>query len=569
MIFLNKKYLFSNVLLCAAVYVCAAAQISDKTNRQTAEQLLNYLRSNKSSAAQSGELTASPQNNKCGFGIRASIHDRWNNFTSLEKIEVANLLQIGSFEKDTVIGRFHIYYNISNDSTNTPALLDAGNSRIPNTAKQFVDSVGRIFNEVYHVEVEQLGYDPPPFETGESSYRILIMDLSDYGLTEWDPNLQPLNPGSPAPRYPCYIQIHKDFRPFVTKGMQALQVTAAHEFHHVIQVGSYGYRSNDHYAYELTSTWIEDLLYTDVNDYWNYLPLYFRGFSDGQGFSDGLSFNVTTNIYLGYERCIWDHYLAKRFGSDIILEIWKAIPSMTFLESNNAALLGRGSNLRIAFAEFSYWNYFTADRANTEMYYPEGTHYPRYKPLQHTTFYNTTATLRGDVGPLSSSMYEFDMNGDAITAIISNVDIDAAENFDLTGQTVKVTLASGSISQPYQELSNGLKVNVAVDMPKLWLYSFSENAKRTDASPNPLRLSETPQLLLPINEDPANYADVYFYNSSLDLVYSGRSNVMYEFGTRVVVVKTSSVRSKLSSGIHFVIAKTPTKDYQWKIAVIK
>jgi len=43
-----------------------------------------------------------------------------------------------------------------------------------------------------------------------------------------------------------------------------------------------------------------------------------------------------------------------------------------FLESTDAALVNIGSNLPTAFSEFTYWNYYTADRADTVKYYPKG-----------------------------------------------------------------------------------------------------------------------------------------------------------------------------------------------------
>jgi len=76
-------------------------------------------------------------------------------------------------------------------------------------------------------------------------------------------------------RWTSDIDIDNDFigSKYNAKGIQALRVTAAHEFHHAIQYG-YGWWG-ERYPYELTSTWMEDVVYTDVNDYYQYLPDYF------------------------------------------------------------------------------------------------------------------------------------------------------------------------------------------------------------------------------------------------------------------------------------------------------
>jgi hypothetical protein len=555
------KYLSFVVLLFSAATALVIAKDRGTSKRLTTDQLINSLRSIKNPSLQQVESDESVQDVKCGFGIRVSVHNQWQNFTGLQKVEITNLLQIGSFEKDTVIGRFHIFYDVSVDSVNTPALLASDNSRIPNTAKQYVDSVGRIFNDVYHIEVEQLGYDPPPFEAGETFYRVFIVNMSDYGFTDWDPNISPLNPGSSAPRFPCFVHIHNDFSPFYTKGMNALKVTAAHEFHHVIQVGSYGFWANAVYAHELTSVWFEDVNYTDVNDYYQYLMDYFVGFSDGR------SFNYDP-YEGGYERCVWAHFIAKEFGINMMRRIWEEMRTRTyqentdvFLESNDAVLTDSGMTLRTAFAEFTKWNYYTADRADKVNYYPEGNHYPRFKPLQTMTFYNTTS---GNVEPLSSSMYEFDLQQDTITAIIANLDVSSAINRNTTQQQIDVTLSAG------------LQTKISAENLSLWGSFFIQSLTRTDvprlqsnAAPNPFRLAEAPWLKLPINQDEAKTAQVFFFTSSFHLAYSGFLNVNNEGGFWAILVPTSEVKSKLSSGIYFIIAKTVNSDYKWKVAVIR
>jgi hypothetical protein len=135
------KYLSFVVLLFSAATALVIAKDRGTSKRLTTDQLINSLRSIKNPSLKQVESGESAQDVKCGFGIRVSVHNQWQNFTGLQKVEITNLLQVGSFEKDTVIGRFHIFYDVSVDSLNTPALLASDNSRIPNTAKQYVDSV--------------------------------------------------------------------------------------------------------------------------------------------------------------------------------------------------------------------------------------------------------------------------------------------------------------------------------------------------------------------------------------------------------------------------------------------
>jgi len=190
---------------------------------------------------------------------------------------------------------------------------------------------------------------------------------------------------------------------------------------------------------------MEDVVYTDVNDYYNYLPDYFGRFGDGRAFNSHPGVG-------GYERCVWALFLAKKHGVSVMRTVWEEMRNTpyqankdVFLESNATVLAASGITLQTAFAEFTKWNYFTWDRADTDNYYPEGNHYPRFQPLQKIAFYNTTSTTNSTVEPLSSSMYEFDLLQDTVTAVIANVDVNNALMRNSTLQKIDVTLSSQSL----------------------------------------------------------------------------------------------------------------------------
>jgi hypothetical protein len=161
-------------------------------------------------------------------------------------------------------------------------------------------------------------------------------------------------------------------------------------------------------------------------------------------------------------------------------------------------------------------------------------------------------------------MYEFDLQQDTITAIIANIDIGNAINRNTTQQNIEVTLSSG------------LQTRISVDTLSIWRSFFIQSSTQTDvprlqlnASPNPFRIAEAQWLKLPINQDGAKTAEVFFFTSAFKLAYSGVLNVDNESGFRAIVVPTSEVKSKLSSGIYFIFAKTANSDYKWKVAIIR
>jgi hypothetical protein len=551
------------VVLVSVLSLWARAQEASVSKRLTTEQLIDRLRSIKNPSAHYVLSDESHPNVKCGFGIQAQVVSRWKEFTQVQRAELSVLMKTAVTQSDTIVGHFHIFFDTT--GINEPALLDNNSQRIPGSAKAYIDSVARIFNHVWDIEVTRMGYSAPPFESGQSYYNIYVENRANgnYGETNFDETTR-INSGQNPPLYRSFIVIDNDYKEnlYYTHGMNALKVTAAHEFHHAIQIGSYGFWADDLFAHELTSTWLEDVVYTDVNDYYQYLTDFFGDQRLATGFWQGLSFN--SNYFGGYERSIFAHYLAKIFGADIMKDIWTEMRTFPFLESTDAALVNRGSNLHSAFAKFTKWNYYTADRADTVNFYTEGNHYPRFQPLQKIAFYNATSTINGKVEPLSSSMYEYDLPKDTITAVIANVDIGNAIKRNTTQQLIEVTLNSG------------LQFKISVDTLSLWSPFLIQSSTQTDvprlqlnAAPNPLRLAEAPWLKLSINQDKANTAEVFFFTSSFKLAYSGFLNVDNEDGFRAIMVPTSEIKSKLSSGIYFIFAKTANSDYKWKVAVIQ
>jgi hypothetical protein len=569
----SLKYLSFVFLLLSLVLRAAGAEEKGTARRLTTEQLLNHVRAIKDASFQPGAADDSFRDVKCGFGIQAQVKTRWSEFTQVQQAELSTLMKTEVMQCDTIAGHFHIFYDTT--GINEPALLDIALRRIPGTAKAYINFVAQIFNHVWDIEVEQMGYSAPPLENGQSFYNIYVKDMTDYGLTTFGGQI---NGTGVPPRYTSNITIDNDYleSQFHSHGIDGLKVTAAHEFHHAIQIGSYGYWENDVYAYELTSTWFEDVVYTEVNDYYQYLRNYFEQFADGR------SFNANPSVG-GYERCTWAHFMAKQFGPTMMRKVWEGMGNSissqnedVFIKNTAAVFADLGTTLQTAFMEYTKWNYYTADRADTINYYPEGKYYPRFLPLQKIDFYNTASTASASVQALSSSMYEFDMLHDTITAVIANVDFNSAMMRNTTQNKIDVILSSQSLSPPSKDLVNGLKAKIVVDTLALWRSIFMQDSiqirsVQLSAAPNPFRLPEAQKLILPLHDDNASWADVSIYNSALDLAYSGQLRTSYNEngGTRVIEVPASALQSKLSSGIYFVIAKTINGDYKWKVAVIR
>ncbi|MGB2867668.1 MAG: MXAN_6640 family putative metalloprotease [Bacteroidota bacterium] len=513
---------------------------------------------------------------KCGTATMALILAQWDQMSLQQRAEFERVIQRPDLQTSRLSpsGRFRIHYDTT--GANEPALLSDG-LRVPNSHEAYVDSLGMIFDYCWTFEVDTLGFHPPPTdgtEGGGPEYDVYIWEYfgGTFGETFYDQS-QPLNSGLPQ-RFTSFIRIENDFLGYRTAGMDGLRVTAAHEFHHGIQLGAYGLWSlADRYFNELTSAWMEDAVFTNVNDYFYDIPDYFLSFRDASNRS--LGFTTFSFSFPGYERSIWGHFLAKRFGRLIMTDIWQQCKTEPVLQSMQDVLIGHGSDVPTEFSLFSHWNYFTADRADSAHYYPEGKFYPRFRPNISTTLAGPTMTMSSQAFVLSCSMEEFKRSADTVMAIVTNADLAAAQQLDVSPKNFSVKLTTAPVNEPHQILSDGRNAVFTADNPASWNVSYSLSSTSsapvtlTAASPNPLNLNSALSLRLPVNDDPNTEAQVLLLSSSFDLLYSSEYTVTREFGMNAVVVPTADFRSKVASGVCFVFVKTQNFDYRWKVALIR
>jgi hypothetical protein len=122
----------------------------------------------------------------------------------------------------------------------------------------------------------------------------------------------------------------------------ALRVTVAHELKHAIQ-RMYSNWIEDNWL-ELDATWIEDLVYDEVNDYVNIVRLPSSPFTAPQ-----------TPLNAGgsgsYEDCNWEHFQSQKFGADFMRQFWerRAVNSEPVMSTYRATFEAYGVSLEDAF----------------------------------------------------------------------------------------------------------------------------------------------------------------------------------------------------------------------------
>jgi hypothetical protein len=285
-------------------------------------------------------------------------------------------------------GLFRVHYDTTD--VHAPSLVNGAGAAIPGTYHQYADSVLKIFDEVYSIEVEQYGFPAPAADAGAgggNEYDIYIWGLStnEYGYIEFDETN--LTPGKTNPQFTCYVNIDNDFSAgYYTVGMNALRVTAAHEFHHLVQVSTSGAWYDDFYFYELSSTALESTVYPGIRDYIQYVKTYFSNTQNWPLF--------VQTARTGYERAVFGKYLMEKYGPGIMKSIWDEIRTYRPVRAVQHALNSNATSLEREFAEFALWSYYTNYRSDSSRYFTDAAYYPAVRSQSVTTLGTSGVSLQ-------------------------------------------------------------------------------------------------------------------------------------------------------------------------------
>lgn len=151
-----------------------------------------------------------------------------------------------------------------------------------------------------------------------------------------------------------------------------VKVVTCHEFNHASQM-RYSAQEQS-WWYENTATWIEDLVYDDINDYVHYLTASPNPFNNPE-----LPITTFSGLYQ-YAGALWPMFLNDFYDYDCPRKIWHyqgTISGQNTLSGINYVLTNQySSNLAAALEKYALWRYFTNYRADTVNYFKEGHLYP-------------------------------------------------------------------------------------------------------------------------------------------------------------------------------------------------
>ena len=290
-------------------------------------------------------------------------------------------------------------------TADAPSLTDDNANGTPD----YVETMAAVFEDVYAFQNGRYGWQVPkadgtrgcPGGGGDCVNKtdVYIKDVggrSVYGYSAPDP-------GQRSFSQQAFLVMDDDysaqqFPQYGGNSLPPMQVTAAHEYNHVLQ---FAYDvAQDTWMFEATATWMEDEVYTDVNDYLQYVVGWSR-----------LTLVPMTNFSAAgdetnakaYGAAVWNRWLEAKHGPDIVRNAWEVsrqtTPPSFAPGAYDRALRSRGSSFAEAFAEF------TADTAEwraSNSPFEEGNTFPDVQRVRNISL---TPNQGGAKGMLDHTAY--------------------------------------------------------------------------------------------------------------------------------------------------------------------
>ncbi len=318
---------------------------------------------------------------KCGNWIIETIKSSWQELSAQTKNELAKygFLEGGILSRPDLplfkeTTNFRIHYSATPGDTNAVPPADGDGNGIPD----YVDSVMINLEFVRSFELNDIGFIAPPPDSahgGNSKYDVYIQNMSLYGQVVPETSIGD-NPNSSETElnaYTSYMLIENNFFGFANTGYENIRVTLAHEYFHSIQFGYDGFEAL--WLKEGTASWIEDEVFDNINDNYQYLTKWFKT----PWVSLDADNNAVSNSSYYYGSWIFFRYLSEHLGASIVRTIWeKSIDNDSYLMDFSTVAIEQALNSYFTTFAEEFHNYSIANIIkNISPYdYEEGANYP-------------------------------------------------------------------------------------------------------------------------------------------------------------------------------------------------
>jgi len=507
-----------------------------------------------------------------------------------------------NFSSDMVTMQQSTYYDYSYDTPHFRIHYDlAGNNAVDNTDSDgdnipdYIETVGREFENVYDHEINELGYTKPPSDGiagGSSAYDIYIRNTNAYGWTNWIYPAVGNNENSSENEinaYSSYITIRNNYIGFPNTELENIQVTTGHEFFHAIQLGYDG--DENYWLMEATAVWMEEETHDNVNDCYQYMIPWFE--------EPHLSLNPPNSTFTirWYGAYIFFKYIDEHLGGkDIIKKTWEQsrIHDSTkrdySIQSIDEALKSRNHTFKKALNNMALANIIFSDEDAAGQYaYEEAIGYHNYRELS----FNDTIAI--ELGIHDSLNF---INGIPANIESNNLQLYGSQyvkinaidpvKLSINTQNLKLHAVVKSNSGNY-EVQSGPVLNIDPDLNNEWIYavvvaddstsqnydytlSFTDGIKNTITDftilsqfPNPFNSTTNIKLkiITPQNID-INVYDIL--GRKIATIFSGNlTNGIYEYSWN----GTNTNNEMVSSGVYYITAMSDSRQEWKKITLVK
>ncbi|WP_027001549.1 MXAN_6640 family putative metalloprotease [Hugenholtzia roseola] len=297
----------------------------------------------------------------CLTPLLLQVKGSWDELTDEAKQVFQQFEDRPSLASEQVVESEHFAFHFTLVGSDAIDVADNNGNGTPD----YIEKMITAFEKVYDDEITRQGYIFPPSDEGiggSDLYDVYIFDIGEglYGYVQPEdiigdnPNSSPVESNAGT----SFMAMRHNYRGFGNQDV-ALNVTAAHEFFHAIQMGyrvDFRLRNPSAWIYESTAAWMEDEVFAGADDNLQYLPSLFDApdvatnlnFAD-QGWSEFRNFQG--HWYGGW---ILMQYIEEAATYEIIRKTWEKIRSEDEIVALNASLNEvTGRNLKQIFNDFS------------------------------------------------------------------------------------------------------------------------------------------------------------------------------------------------------------------------
>lgn len=556
---LKTQYFYSAIVLTIAMVFPLCAETTAQ-QKELQEKVKAYLGVENLQREQTG-----------GFVYQFVLQDMYGQLTpELQKV-VDGYLSVNVPERQKTVqspsGKFSLHYDTS--GTNAVPLEDISGNGIPD----FIDSASVFFDYAWQVEIEQLGFQVPMDVLGNEIqvYQIIFSSLSsfDYGFT----NFQSKITGASGTYYTSYIEMDNDFQNsgLATKGLDGLRVTAAHEFNHAIQLGYPVWTKIDpldqRYFLEMLSTWMEEVVYGGINDYYQYMGALFGSIQSKRFTSESIM----------YGNSIYFQMLEDQYNPQINIEILETIGAedVEALDAMDIVLKRKGSSFSESLNDYGKWMYFTDERAISGEFFNDAAEFPAVIIL---SLANGITRVELEINVRSESFYYI-----AVDTILQTAGLTSVSTNDNNSQVRLNHFNSNTFSS--LSVASGTSQPVLLDFAPQDLTFLISNSRDSTVTVNfmfnpdsTLKLPEGSKVVFGPSPARVEKGVSYFYrvpaNSKIAIMDLNQRPVRtLQSGGSDNVPLLWDLRdgngNLISSGIYFFIVISPDKEQVGKIAVVR